>query len=102
MIEITPFSRRCALSRRITGTVEAAVLPAVPAEIHVVAYPWAEVRVDEMLAFHTPRAEGLALRPGEHRVVFTHPRYGTAEYDVQLEPGESRTIRHEFTEVPGT
>jgi eukaryotic-like serine/threonine-protein kinase len=71
-------------------------VPAEPAQVTVVANPWAEVRIDGAEPFVTPRAAPIALSPGEHHIVFTHPKFGTAETVVELKSGETRTIRHEF------
>lgn len=72
-------------------------VPAVasaPARLRISALPWAEVRVDGAEAFLTPRAEPVELEPGTHRVVFEHPRFGRAEHEVTLAPGESKRLRH--------
>jgi tRNA A-37 threonylcarbamoyl transferase component Bud32 len=95
------------LPRQGGGTAEAraslpaAVGPLEPARVRFVAYPWAEVRVGDDLAFHTPRAEPVQLVAGRHRLVFEHPTYGRAEYDLELSPGEERVVRHAFREAPG-
>lgn len=67
-----------------------------PALVRFVADPWAEIRVDDAPGFFTPRASPVTLPPGHHVVVFEHPRFGRFEEAVDLAPGESRTIRHEF------
>ena len=79
------------------------VVPIEPARVRFVADPWAEIRVDDRAGFFTPRDAALELTPGEHRVVFEHPRFGRAELVVELEAGETRTIRHAFTRdaLPG-
>jgi serine/threonine-protein kinase len=81
----------------------AAVLPAAapdPAQVYLVAYPWAEVLVDEGEALLTPRAEPLSLAAGRHEVLFRHPRYGERRYVLELEAGERRLLRHVFEEAP--
>ena len=77
-----------------------AVLAAEPAMVRFVAVPWAEVRIDDDLRFHTPRAEPVSLEAGEHRVVFHHPSLGSKEYVLRLAPGEARRLRHVFEERP--
>jgi len=74
--------------------------PPRPARVRFVAYPWAEIRIDEETSFHTPRAEPLSLLPGHHVVVFDHPAYGRAEYALELAEGEERVLRHVFAEAP--
>lgn len=77
-------------------------VPAVasaPARLRISALPWAEVRVDGAQAFFTPRAEPVELEPGTHRVVFEHPRFGRAEHEVTLAPGESKRLRHLYDAV---
>ena len=77
--------------------VVAAPIPApAPAQVRFVAVPWAEVRIDDEPVFLTPRAAPVELAPGKHRVVFTHPRFGRAEIDLELSPSESKTVRHAF------
>ena len=67
-----------------------------PARVRFAAHPWAKVRIDDERGFYTPRAEYLLLEPGTHRVAFEHSTLGAAEYDVELAPGETRVILHEF------
>jgi eukaryotic-like serine/threonine-protein kinase len=74
----------------------AAPAPA-PAQVRFVAVPWAEVQVDDKPGFLTPQAAPVSLPPGQHRIAFTHPRFGRAEIVVDLSPAEARTIRHAFT-----
>jgi serine/threonine-protein kinase len=77
-------------------------VPAVspdPARVRFVVKPWAEVRLEDGTSFYTPRAEPVSLEPGSHRIVFAHPRYGTAELTVDLEEGEERLIRHVYEEA---
>jgi tRNA A-37 threonylcarbamoyl transferase component Bud32 len=74
--------------------------PSEPASVSVVAYPWAQVRIGGDVLFHTPRAEPVRLEAGRHRLVFEHPTYGRAEYDLDLAAGEKRVVRHTFEEAP--
>jgi tRNA A-37 threonylcarbamoyl transferase component Bud32 len=84
-----------------TEIVAAALPPVVePARVRFVAHPWAKVTIDNDTDFHTPRAEPLELMPGEHTVTFAHPRYGSAEYVLDVTPGEDRLVRHVFDEAP--
>jgi len=74
--------------------------PAEPAMVRFVAYPWAEVRTEDGMILVTPRAEPTAMEPGRHRIIFRHPRYGQAEYVVNLKEGEERVIRHTYEKAP--
>jgi hypothetical protein len=67
-----------------------------PAHVVFTAYPWAEIRIDEGDPFLTPRATPLDLRPGEHEVVFRHPRHGEYRQRFRVFPGEQRIIGHDF------
>jgi serine/threonine protein kinase len=67
-----------------------------PAEVAFVAHPWAEIQVDELPPFLTPRAEPLELAPGQHVLVFRHPRYGEVRRSLEVKPGERRVVRHMF------
>ena len=72
---------------------------AAPAHVRFVARPWAEVQIGDSRRFLTPRAQALPLEPGRHRVVFEHPRFGRAEYDIEVASGEQRVVRHVFEGV---
>jgi hypothetical protein len=74
--------------------------PADPALVRFAAWPWAEVRIEGGESFITPRAAPVALGPGRHRVVFEHPKYGRAEYELELAPGEERSVVHVYEEAP--
>jgi serine/threonine-protein kinase len=76
------------------------VVPPPVAELRVVAWPWAEVRIEGQEDFFTPRAGAVSLPPGNHVVVFEHPTYGQAEYSVELAANEQRVLRHIFEEAP--
>ena len=80
---------------RSAPTLAVAALPE-PAHVRFVADPWAEITVDGGQSFFTPRAASLELQPGNHRVTLAHPSFGRIELTVDLEPGESRTVRHVF------
>jgi len=82
------------------ATDPAPVVPAEPARVRFVAYPWARVVLEDGIDFYTPRAESVALEPGSHRVVFEHPTFGTAETTIELTAGEQRVVRHVFERAP--
>jgi hypothetical protein len=64
--------------------------------VRFVADPWAEVTIDGQSSFYTPRAAPVELQPGSHRIVLAHPTLGRMELTLDLQPGESRTVRHVF------
>jgi hypothetical protein len=76
--------------------------PPPPAQVRIAAWPWAEVRIDDAPPFFTPRAAPVALAPGTHRVVFEHTRHGRAERTIEVAPGETLFVRHDFTEGRGS
>ncbi len=73
-----------------------APLDAEPAKVAFIAYPWAEIQVDERPPFLTPRAEPVELAPGPHELVFRHPRYGEVHQTLVIGSGEARVVRHIF------
>jgi hypothetical protein len=75
------------------------VAPAEPARVRFVAYPWAEVRIDDGEPFLTPRAAPISLAPGSHVATFRHPRFGETRIDFDLEPGQERLIRHFYEQA---
>jgi hypothetical protein len=75
------------------------VIPADPALVRFAAYPWAQVRVDDLAPFHTPRAERLTLEPGIHEVVFSHPVFGEEVREIELSAGEELLVSHVFEQV---
>jgi serine/threonine-protein kinase len=67
-----------------------------PAHVRFVADPWAEITIDGGGSFFTPRAAAVDLAPGRHQVTLQHPTYGRTELTLDLQAGESRTVRHVF------
>ncbi len=90
--------------RVVTAPPTPAVVPAVatsgPARLRFAAVPWAEIRLQDGTRFYTPRAAPIEIESGRHTIVFEHPRFGTAEIVVDLEPGENRLIHHVFNGAP--
>jgi len=76
------------------------VTPLDPAHVRFTAYPWAQVRVDDLAPFHTPRAERLELEPGKHEVVFLHPVFGREMREIELDAGEELVVSHVFEKAP--
>jgi hypothetical protein len=75
------------------------LIPPDPARVRFAAYPWAQVRVDDLAPFHTPRAERLTLEPGTHEVVFSHPVFGQEVREIELRAGEELLVSHVFGQV---
>jgi len=76
-------------------------LPATPAPpiqgfLLVLPKPWAEVMVDGRVVGTTPLAR-FPLAPGSHSVVLTHQDYRPFTRKVEIRPGETTTIRLDFT-----
>ena len=70
------------------------------ARMRFAAVPWAQIRLEDGTRFFTPRAAPIEIESGRHTIVFEHPRLGTAEIVVDLEPGENRLIHHVFDGAP--
>jgi hypothetical protein len=70
-----------------------------PAHVRFVVDPWAEITIDGGSSFFTPRAAPVELQPGSHRVVLLHPTFGRSELTLDVEPGETRMVRHVFARV---
>jgi serine/threonine-protein kinase len=87
---------------------EATVVPTAPAPppatpappiqgwLLVLPKPWAEVMVDGRVVGTTPLAR-FPLPPGSHSVVLTHQDYRPFTRKVEIRPGETTTIRLDFT-----
>ncbi|OJT26590.1 protein kinase [Archangium sp. Cb G35] len=63
--------------------------PQVPATLHVVTRPWAEVFVDGQSRGYTPRVRELRLSPGTHRLRFDNPLCEPIEEVIQVSPGQT-------------
>ena len=70
--------------------------PAARGWLRVLPIPWADVTVDGRVVGQTPLAP-IALAPGSHSVVLTHPQYRLFTRKVEIRPGETTTIRLDFT-----
>ena len=67
--------------------------------VTLVVSPWAEVSVDGAYWDTVPPQERpLVLTPGSHRLMFTHPTFGTQETTLRIAAGESRTLRINLSE----
>jgi serine/threonine-protein kinase len=70
-----------------------ASVPLPPAQLRFVVHPWAQVEVGGDTTFLTPRAAPVEVPPGEHVILFRHPRLGTHKLRITVKPGEERVIR---------
>jgi len=75
-------------------------VPKEPGQVRFVAWPWAEVVAEDGMRIVLPRAEPVAMEPGKHRITFIHPRFGSAEYTIDLASGEELTLRHVYEGAP--
>jgi len=62
----------------------------------VLARPYANVTVDDSPAGQTPLSR-MALRPGPHSVVLSHPQYQDYRRKVTIRPGELFRLNFNWT-----
>lgn len=60
--------------------------------LKVLPKPWADVTVDGRVVGQTP-LEAIALAPGSHSVILTHPQYEPFTRRVEIRAGETTTIQ---------
>jgi serine/threonine-protein kinase len=65
--------------------------------VKVIAYPWAEVYVDDELVQTTPAGRALRLPAGEHRVRLLHPDLPEYRTILRIEPGAFHRLRVDLT-----
>jgi len=70
--------------------------PQTSARLHFETEAGVHVRIDDEAAISTRSAEGIALSPGAHRVVFEHPELGQVTQEFELASGEVRTLHPDF------
>lgn len=58
--------------------------------------PWGEVFVDGKRLGVSPPLSMLKLEPGKHKVEIRNQAFAPYRDTVNLEPGQSRKIRHKF------
>lgn len=80
------------------GGVNQAIVDSAPSQITVVAYPWAEVILDDMKLGYTPRVAPFKVPSGRHKLVLKNPQLGTKSYNLSLSPGEALSIKLDFLE----
>jgi serine/threonine-protein kinase len=70
--------------------------PTIQGWLLVLPKPWAEVMVDGKVVGTTPMQK-FPLSPGSHSVVLTTPGYKAFTQNVEIRPGETTTLRVDFT-----
>lgn len=95
-----PESAGALLPVSVAGAPVPAPVSLRPAELRIVASPWAKVTVDGERTFYTPRAAPVELEPGRHRIVLEHPAYARHVVHLDLEAGQTFDLRHVFGEDP--
>jgi serine/threonine-protein kinase len=71
------------------GIIGARGVAQKPAELRVLARPWAEVHVDGNQVAITPIARPLPLGPGRHTVVFKHPNADDESREIEVIAGQT-------------
>jgi serine/threonine-protein kinase len=61
------------------------------------ARPWAQILIDGRSFGNTPLVK-VPLRPGRHKVTFTHPTLGTRNTTVDLAPSQTLTLSQRLDE----
>ena len=59
-----------------------------PAQLRVVAHPWAEIHIDGEHRATTPIAFPIELRPGRHQIVLKHPFATSESREIQIIAGQ--------------
>jgi serine/threonine-protein kinase len=60
-----------------------------PAELRVLARPWAEIHIDGELVEITPVARPIEVTPGHHTVQFKHPNSETVVKEIEIISGQT-------------
>jgi serine/threonine-protein kinase len=60
-----------------------------PAQVRVLAQPWAEVHIDGELVEITPVGRPIEVTPGKHVVVFKHPNSAPVKREIEIIPGQT-------------
>ncbi len=72
----------------------------IPAALHLLCDPWADVFIDDIHYGKTPFGK-VELDEGPHHLVFRHPEFETIRRDIALKSGEELTLRVNFWETIG-
>jgi serine/threonine-protein kinase len=60
-----------------------------PAQLRVLAQPWAEIHIDGELVDITPVGRPIEVRPGRHVVVFKHPHAPAVSREIEIVAGQT-------------
>ncbi len=80
------------------SVVNQASMDLPPSHLFIVAYPWAEVVLDDVKIGYTPRVAPFEVSSGRHKLVLKNPQLGTRSYNLSLDPGEAASIKVDFLE----
>jgi hypothetical protein len=75
----------------------AAVPAAVPVEVTINAWPWAEVILDGESLGYTPRAIPFKIDSGQHTLVLKNPHLGEQKLVLDLVPERSQVVSVDMT-----
>ncbi len=85
----------------VKGLIKPSAAPpaAAPAEITILAWPWAEVILDGEFLGYTPRVKPFMAQAGRHTLVLKNNHLGERKLVLDLVPGENKTLSVDLTEV---
>lgn len=85
----------------VKGLIKPSAAPpaAAPAEITIIAWPWAEVILDGEFLGYTPRVKPFMAQAGRHTLVLKNNHLGERKLVLDLVPGENKTLSVDLTEV---
>ena len=89
-----------ASTRRSSSRLE--LLPENPANLRIVADPWADVSVDGQAIGTTPIGRPVALPAGTHYVQLEHPRASIERRTVRLSAGETVLLEVKMNVAPSS
>lgn len=88
-----------------------AVENATVAQLTITVEPWAEILVDDQAVDSQDVGSGyfadqvnqtrLSLRPGRHTLTFVHPNFSPYSMQVEIQPGEEKTVHWSFLKNAG-
>jgi serine/threonine-protein kinase len=73
--------------------------PASQLEIRV--EPWAKIVIDGREADSHAVRQYIAIEPGKHTVSFLHPNFSPQVFQVEVQPGEQKSLQWSFLENAG-
>ena len=72
-----------------TGPTDPQGIVKRPAQLRVLAHPWAEVHIDGKLVDVTPIGRPIEMNPGPHTIVFKHPNAATQTRNIDFVAGQT-------------